>query len=399
MRIDFKSTKRKVHWHSVRACIRRSKAMLTYAVISDLAVSSTIKSLQLLSKCPNLEHLEFFDECDGKDLYDLFKSSKRLKAIVAPNVPIRELYISNFLTDLPLLERVEFFHVTGSHELSIPWTFKHRNLKRLGLHSRDHLGGRPSRTFAQIYSSSFPIVLEALPILVAESRLANDRQLEEFDSISNLEELHLYDLTAPISCQLVPAAFQNLRVLDIGRVWYYINQVLPPSLEYLRLRTCIIALGGVGSVWPFELPNLRTLVFDDVRGLTIEIISLLIGATKAPLQELSICDIPMSLATFDPFASLKRKGNLNELTKLVLSRITGVHDTVVAFLVDGMQELKVLDFSYTDITGCTIKMLADFRSEDQPGKPKIDRLVVRGCCDVSSDAVAYGRAKGIEINS
>ena len=61
-----------------------------------------------------------------------------------------------------------------------------------------------------------------------------------------------------------------------------------------------------------------------------------------------------------------------------------------------LSNLKVIHLSYTAVTGRAIKMLADARfSGDKT--THIDRIYVRGCESVSSDAVAYGRNRGVEI--
>ena len=61
-----------------------------------------------------------------------------------------------------------------------------------------------------------------------------------------------------------------------------------------------------------------------------------------------------------------------------------------------MSDLKVVHLSYSAVTGRAIKMLADARfSGDKMAH--IDRIYVKGCENVSSDAIVYGRASGVEI--
>lgn len=93
---------------------------------------------------------------------------------------------------------------------------------------------------------------------------------------------------------------------------------------------------------------------------------------------------------------LIQAGYFNNLTELNLSRVPKVGDNVLDLIVANMPDLKVIYLSYTAITGRAIKMLADARMSDE-NTTKVDRIYIKGCEDVSSDAVAYGKARGIEI--
>lgn len=140
MHLDFSRARGKVNWTSVRACIRRSKAMFTGAVIANMATPSTPKALQLLSRCPNLEYLELQSPFGGADFYDLFKDSKRLRTLItSADVHVPEQYTVKFLTSLPLIERIEIHNINAPRHAPMPmpfflqWPRELPNLKRITL--------------------------------------------------------------------------------------------------------------------------------------------------------------------------------------------------------------------------------------------------------------------------
>jgi len=187
--------------------------------------------------------------------------------------------------------------------------------------------------------------------------------------------------------------FPRLRRLDIsGHSFSNADGHFPSDLEYLRIHACVADI-DVDSFPGPHLANLKTLVLSDVNWLHARNLKQLISNTDGSLRALWL-------------DSCMWVGNeLNEImqdyfdniTELSLSRVPKVGDTLVDHVVTFMPDLKVLYLSYTDISGRAIKMLADARMTGDEKRTRIDRLYVKGCEGVSSDAVAYGRARGIEI--
>lgn len=87
---------------------------------------------------------------------------------------------------------------------------------------------------------------------------------------------------------------------------------------------------------------------------------------------------------------------LKELTEVGVACMADMDDINVAHLWAKLPNLKVLDLSQTRITGCTIRMFADIRAEEA-GAAKLDTLIIKGCDDVSRDAIDYGRQMGLKI--
>jgi hypothetical protein len=140
MHIDLKGARGKVPWLAIRSYIRRSKAMLTHATIKNLSPASTPKTLEFLSRCPRLEHLELWVSHDCKDFYQKFKGSKKLKSLVlSADIPVSHDYFGRLLADLPKLERIALWNVKSSttdfYE-SGQWPKCLPNLKSITLASR-----------------------------------------------------------------------------------------------------------------------------------------------------------------------------------------------------------------------------------------------------------------------
>ena len=193
-----------------------------------------------------------------------------------------------------------------------------------------------------------------------------------------------------------------LRRLDLCGIAPQVNffRALPPTLEYLRLHA------GSSRPSPLDvrdsdspLPNLQTLIISDSGWVTDDTLTTIFNQfDSSPIRTLHL-DQCFNL-TGDAFLSLlmgRRAVELRKMTDLSMSHMRSVNDRFAELLSKQLLELKVLNLSYTRITGVTIRMFADVLAADSCEGPRLDRLFVRGCEDVSSDAVAYGREKGLEV--
>ena len=212
------------------------------------------------------------------------------------------------------------------------------------------------------------------------------------------------DPRVPIFFRLFESMFPRLRVLDISALFLPSRtQRFPPTLEKIRLHR--VGSGSEGVVLhqdpTSKFPKLRSLILSENRWVTIHSLRRLLEDSGAPLQVLHVDNCEKLVGNWIP-SLLKGVGNFDQLVDLNVSYVPGIDDSVVSSLVDGMQNLKVLDLSGTRITGCMIKRLADLRQQDNGDnnkQPKIEWLGVKDCQDVSPDAVAYGRQKGMEVVS
>lgn len=115
MQIDLSGARGKVPWTAVRTYIKRSKAMVTRATIKNLATTSTPKTMEFLSRCPRLEHLELWVDYDYREFFQKFKGCKQLKSLtLSPDITLPHDYFERLLIELPRLERIALWSVKPS---------------------------------------------------------------------------------------------------------------------------------------------------------------------------------------------------------------------------------------------------------------------------------------------
>lgn len=177
-----------------------------------------------------------------------------------------------------------------------------------------------------------------------------------------------------------------------------IFQGLPNSLESLRLS------GGWSRAFRLDrpsgpFPRLHTLAFRDVGWVTIENLQLFLFDTQSPIRKLYL-DQCFNLSWHEFLSIIEQKGRNPELEKLEelgVAHWRDVDDMYASVLRKSFPSLRILDLSYTGVTGCTIREFTDVRTSESDKGAKLDRLIVRGCEGISSDAVAYGRENGLDV--
>lgn len=218
-------------------------------------------------------------------------------------------------------------------------------------------------------------------------------------TLPNLEELRLgwYGYAADYHHARVQfSKLPNLRRLDLsGIAFTNEDRQYPPNLEYLRFH-------AGGANWNFISPNpgpllprLKSLVFSDINWVCdLSLLWYLDNTSSAALDTLWL-DSCLNIGSC--LREIAERGYFSHLTELSVSRIPVVDDALVQVLLAYMSRVKVLHLSYTGITGRAVKMLADARVSGEDKAGKVERVFLRGCEDVSFDAVVYGRARGVEI--
>lgn len=115
MNIDFSAARGTLSFPAVRSCIRRSKGLLTRANIKNLPPSQTPRTLEFLSRCPHIEHLQLWVSHDHKDFFSKFKGSKKLKSLVlSADMTIPHDYFGRLLIELPKLEEISLWNSRNS---------------------------------------------------------------------------------------------------------------------------------------------------------------------------------------------------------------------------------------------------------------------------------------------
>lgn len=226
----------------------------------------------------------------------------------------------------------------------------------------------------------------------------------------NLEELRLvWDPARSQSYRFDPVKEEEqlppLRILDLrgAAVQHNFYSILPTSLETLRLFSGSIEASHLGgnllTPGENELPNLKTLVFNDTPWVNRSTLSLFLLHSKAPLRTLHV-NLCHNIKSEELLNVLNDSNGANpelkELTDVGVACMAGMDDTSVKSLWVTLPNLKILDLSQTRITGCTIRMFADTWTEG-PATAKLEGLIIKGCDDVSRDAIDYGRQMGLKI--
>jgi F-box/TPR repeat protein Pof3 len=148
-----------------------------------------------------------------------------------------------------------------------------------------------------------------------------------------------------------------------------------------------------------QLPNLKTLVFNDTPWINPSTLSLFLLHSKAPLRTLhvNLCHNIDAHTFINILLDVKRENPaLQQLTEVGVVCMPGMDDGSIGYLWAALPNLKILDLSQTRITGCAIRMIADVRNNGTDF-PKVEGLIIKGCDDVSRDAIEYGRQMGLKI--
>lgn len=387
MSIDLSGARGKVPWTAIRSYIRRSKAMVTRAIIKNLATASTPKIMEFLSRCPRLEHLELWVDYGYKEFFEKFKGCKQLKSItLSPDIPIPHEYFGRLLVELPRLERIALWNVKPS-----TYGFTNSEWRPLVLPNMKSitLGTRQLASPSQVPALLLP-------------GLGEIRFPGEPDAYPNLEELRLdwdppryqYETLPAIRATLFPLRRLDLRGLSVAGDFF---AILPDSLEYLYVQ------GGSSARMRMDpaihpLARLHTVILRDIGWATIDTLRLILSA-RAPIRTLHLdqCFNFDALDLLIAVQDFNADSDIGKLSELSISNMRGATDAEVQAIAKHLLDLKVLNLSYTDVTGCTIRTLADARNLDTGECARLDCLIVRGCEGVSSDAVAYGREQGLEV--
>lgn len=224
-------------------------------------------------------------------------------------------------------------------------------------------------------------------------------QAPGFHSAANLEELQLHWNAAGRVNSFISLSrdgIPRLRRLDLSFLSLNRLDSLPPSIEYLRIRAANPFRMPSADSGHVQLPRLATLILSDLPWASLSTLEVLLESSKVPLRVLHVdCCFRLTGSVLAGFVANSNK--LDSLEEFNVSNCPEIDDKTVNVFITRMTKLKVLNISCTKITGCTVKDLADFRSSADSNTIKISRVYAKDCEELSSDAVAYGRARGIEI--
>jgi F-box/TPR repeat protein Pof3 len=382
--------------------------MLTHAIFVNISLPAVDKALLYLSRCPNLEYLDLRMPCKGERIYEFFKTSKSLRTlIVSEDIPLSQRLLTGFLADLPALERIESHRTKLSPEGSAVWPTEMPNLKAIALSSWHvsrsadqttslHIGDNCDVGCLNLFLQGIRVLIKPLQETLSKS-IPN---LEELSLRWNSSHFHRY----PFS--LTAAGLPKLRRLHLTRMDVTPGMVLPPTLEYLRFDGCTVT-PFFNKDPPLKLPNLHSLIIETSYLVHLYALRTLLDASGEALRYLHFDSGDVTEdTTFETVIEATATKGLREFSVAYMSGFTDSH---VRTILNSMPELKVLRVPYTDVTGCSIKAIVEARlaslkeveggnpDSSQKRMPNIELVDIRFCENLSSDAVVYGRTRGIEI--
>ncbi|KAF7714734.1 Uncharacterized protein PECH_007729 [Penicillium ucsense] len=392
MDINLSGARQKVPWTAIRTYIRRSKAMLTAATIKHLSAPSAVKTLEFLGRCPQLEHLELWVAHDGRDFYQKFKGSKNLKSLVlSPELPIEHDYVGKLLEDLPNLERLTIWNVKTRHPyLERPifvWPKLLPKLKSITLASQQDMLVREE------HSRNFHVL--SIPGMTENSEHVVYPKLEELRLDYNPLLHSAYRFPNATTRPMPPLRRLELRGMTMET---NICATMPDTIEYLHIQ------GGASARYlatPLEppgnrLPRLHTLRFEDTGFAPQQTLSVFLQAGLVSLRTLHINGC-LQMTVQDLLNMVREFPELGDLTELSVINMPNLDDHAASSILSDFSKLKVLDISCTEITGVTIRRIADTRLSGSTEVARLDRLIARNCEGISPDAITYGREIGLQI--
>lgn len=163
--------------------------------------------------------------------------------------------------------------------------------------------------------------------------------------------------------------------------------LLPISVETLDFSSCLYDPSYLFHA--NDLPALTGLSIADHYHISARSVLSLLKSSKGTLKTLNVKGCH-NLFSIDYF-TLIQEGYLNMVTQLGLGSYE-VGDEIIESLATNLPHLKILDLDSTKVTGIGVKALALKES------CMLERLILKNCEHVSTDATEYARSRGIIVH-
>jgi F-box/TPR repeat protein Pof3 len=403
MRLDLADARRQVSKSAILKYISRSDANLTHAVLNNIVAHDVTKVLEWLSRCNNLVHLEIAAPCDGEDIYRLFGNLKELKTLVtSPEVPVKRSWISKFMKKLPNLETIEIHRSVENTEYVEPLG-KFPKLKKAvyGMHRVSSHIGEASLLLPFIGSFGVPDPLGGASMEQTIAEIA-----------PNLEELglhsHVHNPRSGFSLHLETICLPQLRKVDLSYFMLRGDWTFSRTLEHLEIRSCKRVSTSEMEYLPRRLSNLKTLILDNLDWLDWRHLASLLSDIDSTLEVFDLKNCFKILPIMLSHHARESKA-FKSVHTLILEGMYYLDDRFTGELIEQLPNLKVLSIPNTCVTGVLVKNIVAMRGDegkepqDPAGdkesdkKPRIEVLNLKGCAEVSMDAIDYGRQKALRI--
>ncbi|EED12654.1 Leucine Rich Repeat domain protein [Talaromyces stipitatus ATCC 10500] len=389
LNISFRGSRPPVSSEIVKACIRNSQNRVKTLQLHN--VRDPLNAARQASQCPQLEHLDLNLPLTEHHVFYHFRHKHTLKTLIlSEKIPLSDNMLWT-LAELPNLERLEVYQVVWVGEPQVSDVGTVPNLKILTLNMK--------RTTQQLGSPGWykPFWI---PGSVPAMATIDDLHTRDtyFDVIPKLEELRLgaaFEREQPesrLQLCLDDICHPNLRLIHLSNITLYGTWACPDTVEHLCIIDCAKHPARSTNA-PLRLTELKTLVLHRLDWLDHDNLALILEHNGGSLETLQIeqCDNfyandILNVALANPMA-------VKNVKKLHLHgmRLYQLDNAALFPLLDLMPHLEELHIPNTSVTGTLIRRILENRMVP------IELLNLRGCSEVSPEAVEYGRAGGLKI--
>ncbi|CRG91555.1 F-box/TPR repeat protein pof3 [Talaromyces islandicus] len=399
--ITFKGSRPPVPAESVKACIQYSLKRLKRAQIHD--VKNPINAVQLVSQCPKLEHLDLDCPIMEEHLYKLFHAKHTLKTlIISEKIPIGNQNAANLL-QLPNLEHFEAHRYVLESKRPMAHTLPITNMKCLVL----DMTPKPVQTLFRPFWVTSPSPYPATD----PGPESNDPDKINFERVPRLEKLTLAASRVKTARDyflllcLDHICYHNFKTINLSYLKFVGNFGFHEGLEHLSLLHCSIDPAyWIDHGLPLMLPNLKSLVLNQIDWIDATHILRILENNHGTLENLQIvlCDKFTVTGLYQLVTSVPDAiQNLKSLHVYGMG-LYNLGDTVLLQLLEKTPLLKELHVPHTQVTGSLIKRIIQLRDLPQGDNTEkslsgVDVLNLRGCVDVSYEALEWGRLNGLKI--
>lgn len=366
---------------AIKACIRNSQNRVKRLQLHN--VRDPLNAAQQASRCPRLEHIDIDGVLAEHHIFNLFHMKHTLKTLIlSEKIPLCDHMLRTML-GLPNLERVEVRRlqiepISPKSEVGVL-----PNLKALAFDMRPkHLSSQP------LFFKPFWMP-EDIPDVTAVADLKSRSTF--FDRVPNLQELRLVASDTHLRVFLDEMCHPNLRLLTLSNLALHGIWNCPETVEHLHLAECDIILNTEIPAAPLMLPHLKSLVLRGINCFHFRI-SEILQNTVGSLEILEIVDC-YKASLMDIVQT--NKDRFKNLKKLHLTGVDfySIENSTMLTILETMPQLKELHIPHvTKVTGLLIRKIVEGVIV-----PRVELLNLKGCYDVSVEAVEYGRANGLKI--
>ncbi|KAK2756097.1 hypothetical protein FQN54_005504 [Arachnomyces sp. PD_36] len=374
--LDWRSgpSPRRLTMSALRRYTGRSKSRLTHATLYHIPESVYEKALEHISRYPHLSYLNIRDDVSRIDVSRVLRPSVNLTTLkISRSTELSPPVLFRLLHSFPRIEYLEA-RVLSAPGINHDWPDRMPNLRTIILVESPR--GSFQRTVF-IPGLSDGTVSEHLP---------------------ELEELCLIDILPQgmSSPRFSLSSLSSFRSLHLGGIDTLAFPILPSSLEQLYISGSTKA---ITQYFPYvetssgftKLPNLKSLTLTKTKFVDLEFLESMFEETE---MELTFLDLSGSLKIDGrDVGKLMLTKHLESVEELNISYVANVTDVLSSMIIEHMPNLKVLNVNQTQITGLFVKDLVD--SEDVP----LERLFTEKCGNLGADAIAYARARGVDVVS